>query len=91
MLSFPARSMARTNSVWAPEEAGVVEAYKRARETDPVSAFGGIVAVNRPVDAALAREMSEMFLECVIAPSYAPEALTLLASCGHDIGGAGEQ
>jgi phosphoribosylaminoimidazolecarboxamide formyltransferase/IMP cyclohydrolase len=58
----------------------VTEAYKRARETDPVSAFGGIVAVNRQVDAQLAREMSEMFLECVIAPSYAPEALTTLSS-----------
>jgi phosphoribosylaminoimidazolecarboxamide formyltransferase/IMP cyclohydrolase len=64
----------------APEDAGVVEAYKRARETDPVSAFGGIVAVNRRVDGELAREMSETFLECVIAPSYAPEALQLLAT-----------
>ena len=63
----------------AVAEAGVAEAYRRARETDPVSAFGGIVAVNRQVDAALAREMSETFLECVIAPSYAPEALQILA------------
>jgi phosphoribosylaminoimidazolecarboxamide formyltransferase/IMP cyclohydrolase len=61
-------------------EEGVAEAYKRARETDPVSAFGGIVAVNRQVDGALAREMSETFLECVIAPSYAPEALQLLST-----------
>ena len=37
---------------------GVADAYRRARETDPVSAFGGIVAVNRPVDGALARELS---------------------------------
>src|SRR6185503_14487411 len=54
----------------AVSEQGVLAAYRLARETDPVSAFGGIVAVNRPVDAALAREMSETFLECVIAPSY---------------------
>ena len=47
---------------------GVADAYRRARETDPVSAFGGIVAVNRPVDGELARELSETFLECVIAP-----------------------
>jgi len=60
-------------------EAGVAEAYRRARETDPVSAFGGIVAVNRAVDGELARELSETFLECVIAPDYAPEALALLA------------
>jgi phosphoribosylaminoimidazolecarboxamide formyltransferase/IMP cyclohydrolase len=64
----------------AVAEAGVAEAYRRARETDPVSAFGGIVAVNRPVDGELAREMSETFLECVIAPSYAPEALQLLST-----------
>jgi phosphoribosylaminoimidazolecarboxamide formyltransferase/IMP cyclohydrolase len=64
----------------AVAESGVAEAYRRARETDPVSAFGGIVAVNRPVDGELAREMSETFLECVIAPSYAPEALQLLAT-----------
>ena len=42
----------------AVAEAGVAEAYRRARETDPVSAFGGIVAVNRPVDGELARELS---------------------------------
>jgi phosphoribosylaminoimidazolecarboxamide formyltransferase / IMP cyclohydrolase len=53
---------------------GVAAAYLKARETDPVSAYGGIVAVNRPVDEALARELSETFLECVIAPSYSDEA-----------------
>jgi len=58
----------------------VLEAYRRARETDPVSAFGGIVAINRPVDAALARELAETFLECVMAPAYAPEALAALAA-----------
>jgi len=58
----------------------VLDAYRRARETDPVSAFGGIVAVNRPVDAALGRELAETFLECVIAPGYAPEALASLAA-----------
>ena len=45
-------------------------AYRRARETDPVSAFGGIVAVNRAVDAELAAELAETFLECVIAPAF---------------------
>src|SRR5262249_23401788 len=47
---------------------------------DPVSAFGGIVAVNRTVDGELGRELSETFLECVIAPAYAPEALAALAA-----------
>ncbi|HEX3698789.1 MAG TPA: bifunctional phosphoribosylaminoimidazolecarboxamide formyltransferase/IMP cyclohydrolase [Polyangia bacterium] len=64
----------------AVSDEGVAHAYRRARETDPVSAFGGIVAVNRPVDAALGRELAETFLECVIAPSYSPEALTTLSS-----------
>src|SRR3569623_122076 len=64
----------------AVSDAGVLDAYRRARETDPVSAFGGIVAVNRPVDADLGRELSETFLECIIAPSYAPEALAALSA-----------
>jgi phosphoribosylaminoimidazolecarboxamide formyltransferase/IMP cyclohydrolase len=59
---------------------GVAEAYRRARETDPVSAFGGIVAVNRPVDAVLARELKETFLECVVAPAFEPDALPILAA-----------
>jgi phosphoribosylaminoimidazolecarboxamide formyltransferase/IMP cyclohydrolase len=58
---------------------GVAQAYRLARETDPVSAFGGIVAVNRPVDGELARDMAETFLECVIAPDYSPEALAALS------------
>jgi len=55
-------------------------AYLRAREADPVSAFGGIVAVNREVDEALARLLIETFLECVIAPGYSAAARQLLAS-----------
>jgi phosphoribosylaminoimidazolecarboxamide formyltransferase/IMP cyclohydrolase len=56
------------------------EAFARARSCDPVSAFGGIVALNRPVDAAAARELTDLFLECVVAPGYAPEARELLAA-----------
>jgi phosphoribosylaminoimidazolecarboxamide formyltransferase / IMP cyclohydrolase len=55
------------------------EAFARARDCDPVSAFGGIVALNRAVDAAAAKELTDLFLECVIAPSYAPEARAALA------------
>jgi len=54
------------------------EAFARARECDPVSAFGGIVAFNRPVDAGAAKELAGLFLECVIAPAYAPEARDIL-------------
>lgn len=53
-------------------------AYIRALEGDPVSAFGGIVAANRPVDAATARRISEVFTEVVIAPGYDPDALEVL-------------
>jgi phosphoribosylaminoimidazolecarboxamide formyltransferase / IMP cyclohydrolase len=59
---------------------GTLSAYRRARETDPGSAFGGIVALNRPVDADLAKEMAETFLECIIAPDFSPAALALFAS-----------
>jgi phosphoribosylaminoimidazolecarboxamide formyltransferase/IMP cyclohydrolase len=54
-------------------------AYLAARECDPTSAFGGIVALSRPVDAALAELLNETFLECVIAPGYEPAARELLA------------
>jgi phosphoribosylaminoimidazolecarboxamide formyltransferase/IMP cyclohydrolase len=59
--------------------ATVAEAFARARECDPVSAFGGIVALNRPVDHAASLELASLFLECVIAPSYADDARAGLA------------
>lgn len=55
------------------------EAYRKAYESDPVSIFGGIVAFNREVDLKSAEAMSELFLEIIIAPSFAPEAFDLLA------------
>jgi phosphoribosylaminoimidazolecarboxamide formyltransferase/IMP cyclohydrolase len=58
----------------------VASAYHRAREADATSAFGGIVAVNREVDEALAKLLVETFLECVVAPGYSAAARDLLAS-----------
>ena len=58
--------------------ASVAEAYQAALDSDPVSAFGGIAAFNRPVDLETARLMSEIFLEVIIAPGFAPEAVELL-------------
>lgn len=55
-----------------------VEAYVKARETDPVSAFGGVIAFNRPVDLAAAKEITSTFVEVVIAPGFAEEALAEL-------------
>ncbi|MGE4132735.1 MAG: bifunctional phosphoribosylaminoimidazolecarboxamide formyltransferase/IMP cyclohydrolase [Bdellovibrionales bacterium] len=48
-------------------------------QSDPVSVFGGIVAINGPVDGPTAEFLSSIFLECVVAPSFSPEALTVLA------------
>jgi len=55
------------------------EAYARAREADPVSAFGGIIGLNRPLDADTARAIASTFAEAVIAPGYTEEALGILA------------
>jgi len=67
-----------TNPCGVSSHESLVEAYRAAREADPLSAFGGIVALNRPVDRATAVLLAETFLECVIAPSFEPDALELL-------------
>ncbi|HHT47722.1 MAG TPA: bifunctional phosphoribosylaminoimidazolecarboxamide formyltransferase/IMP cyclohydrolase [Firmicutes bacterium] len=53
-------------------------AFTRAYEADPVSIFGGIVAVNRPLDARTAEKLSAIFLEVIIAPAFSDEALAIL-------------
>ncbi|MCA9580253.1 MAG: bifunctional phosphoribosylaminoimidazolecarboxamide formyltransferase/IMP cyclohydrolase, partial [Myxococcales bacterium] len=53
-------------------------AFRNAREADSLSAFGGIVALNRRVDEATAKAMAESFLECVVAPSFEDGALEVL-------------
>jgi len=58
----------------------LVEAYKKALECDPVSAFGGVIGVNRPVDGAAAEEMAKLFLEVVAAPSFDEAARAKFAS-----------
>lgn len=57
----------------------ISEAFKKAKSVDPVSIFGGIIALNRDVDMKTAEVMSEMFLEVVIAPGFEPDAYDLLA------------
>ena len=52
-----------------------LEAYGKALKTDPTSAFGGIIAFNRPVDLATAQAISKQFVEVLMAPGYTPEAL----------------
>ena len=56
----------------------LADAYRAAREADAMSAFGGIVAVNREVDDATAEVLAETFLECIVAPGFSPGALDRL-------------
>jgi phosphoribosylaminoimidazolecarboxamide formyltransferase / IMP cyclohydrolase len=53
-------------------------AYQRALATDPMSAFGSVIAVNRPVDAETAELMASLFIECLLAPGYSDEAMAKL-------------
>jgi phosphoribosylaminoimidazolecarboxamide formyltransferase / IMP cyclohydrolase len=67
-----------TNPAGAGLGQTAAEAYRKALATDPVSAFGGIVAFNRMVDAAAAEEVTKIFTEVVIAPEYEAAALEVL-------------
>jgi len=53
----------------------VLDAYLRALAADPISAFGGVLGINREVDAAAAEEVAKLFVEAIVAPSFTPEAL----------------
>ncbi len=57
----------------------LADAHAKANACDPASAFGGVIAANGPVTAALARQIAEVFTEVVIAPGFAPEALDILS------------
>lgn len=67
-----------TNPCGCASAKDMVTAYQKAFEADPVSAYGGIVGANLPVDGKMAQAMKDLFLEAVIAPDYAPEALEIL-------------
>ncbi|GAB3139729.1 bifunctional phosphoribosylaminoimidazolecarboxamide formyltransferase/IMP cyclohydrolase [Micromonospora sonneratiae] len=58
----------------------VAEAHRKAHACDPVSAFGGVIAVNRPVSVELAKQVAEIFTEVVVAPDYAEGAVEVLAA-----------
>ena len=68
-----------TNPCGAAERASLAEAWAAALEADPVSAFGGVVALTRPVTAPVAERLVSIFLEIVVAPAFEPEALEVLA------------
>ncbi|MDP2576639.1 MAG: bifunctional phosphoribosylaminoimidazolecarboxamide formyltransferase/IMP cyclohydrolase [Candidatus Palauibacterales bacterium] len=56
----------------------VAEAYRRALATDPISAFGSVIAINQPVDGEAADVLAELFIECLIAPGYSQDAMERL-------------
>jgi phosphoribosylaminoimidazolecarboxamide formyltransferase/IMP cyclohydrolase len=69
-----------TNPCGAATGTTVLEAYKRALEADPVSAFGGIIGINREVDGEAAEEIAKLFVEAIIAPKFTAEALARFAA-----------
>ena len=69
-----------TNPCGASTGATVLEAYRRALEADPVSAFGGVIGINREVDGPAAEEIAKLFVEAIVAPSFSPEAVERFAA-----------
>jgi len=63
-----------TNPCGAATGATVLEAYQKALACDPVSAFGGVIGINQPVDGAAAEEIAKLFVEAIAAPSFTAEA-----------------
>ncbi len=81
----PARAAAvaiikHANPCGVAEGESLAEAYARALACDPTSAFGGIVALNRPLDAEAAREIVKIFTEVIIAPEASEEAIAIVAA-----------
>ncbi len=69
-----------TNPCGTATATALVDAYKKALECDPVSAFGGVIGVNRVIDAATADEMAKLFVEAIAAPGFEPAALEKFAA-----------
>src|SRR6185369_11243984 len=63
----------------------IAEAHRKAHACDPVSAFGGVIAVNAPVTVDLAKQISEIFTEVLVAPSYADGAVEVLAAARKNL------
>ncbi len=88
VLEFPKKSkeinykaaiiLKHNNPCGAAVSSSIGDAFKKALECDPISAFGGIVALNHVVDINIAQQLSNIFLECVVAPSFNQDALNIL-------------
>ena len=68
------------NPCGTAEQETLAEAYVKALACDPISAYGGVMAFNRPLDAATAEEVAKLFVECIVAPGYDPAALERFAA-----------
>jgi len=80
---FPETAVAiikHTNPCGAATGSTVLEAYEKALAADPVSAFGGVIGINREVDAAAATAIAKLFVEAIAAPAFTPEALAIFAA-----------
>jgi len=69
-----------TNPCGCAERESLAKAYRKALECDPVSAYGGVIGLNRVMDAETAREISKTFIEAIAAPDFSPEAVEVLAA-----------
>jgi phosphoribosylaminoimidazolecarboxamide formyltransferase/IMP cyclohydrolase len=69
-----------TNPCGAATGATVLEAYEKALAADPVSAFGGVIGINREVDAEAAAAIAKLFVEAIAAPGFTPEAVAIFAA-----------
>jgi phosphoribosylaminoimidazolecarboxamide formyltransferase/IMP cyclohydrolase len=69
-----------TNPAGCAEHSTLAEAYRQALACDPVSAYGGVIGINREVDAETAAEIARLFVEAIAAPSYSTEAMAILTS-----------
>ena len=80
---FPETAVAiikHTNPCGAATGSTVFEAYEKALAADPVSAFGGVIGINREVDAAAATVIAKLFVEAIAAPGFTPEAIAIFAA-----------
>lgn len=78
-FSRPAAAIIKhTNPCGCAEQDSLAEAYRKAFEADPISAFGGVLAFNRPIDEETAGEIAKTFIEAIAAPGYEAGALEIL-------------
>ncbi len=72
--------MKHTNPCGAATGDTVLQAYEKALASDPLSAFGGVIGINRAVDGAAAEQIAKLFVEAIVAPEFTPEALERFAA-----------